>query len=105
MTRFIDLTLNGISNGAIYAAVAIAFVLIWRATRIVNFAAGGMLMISTFVASSVISSSGSYWLGFFVALAGWPPVGARPGRGLLPPGGGGPPPKAALGTLRLLELP
>ena len=41
MTKFIDLTLNGISTGAIYAAVALALVLIWRATRIVNFAQGG----------------------------------------------------------------
>ncbi len=69
MTRFIDLTLNGISTGAVYAAVALALVMIWRATRIVNFAQGGMLMITTFIASSVIGSSGSYWLGFAVALA------------------------------------
>ena len=38
MQRFVDLTLNGLANGAIYAAVALALVLIWRATRIVNFA-------------------------------------------------------------------
>ena len=69
MTKFIDLTLNGISTGAIYAAVALALVLIWRATRIVNFAQGAMLMITTFIASAVINSSGSYWLGFVVALA------------------------------------
>jgi branched-chain amino acid transport system permease protein len=68
MTRFIDLTLNGISTGAVYAVVALALVMIWRATRIVNFAQGAMLMITTFIASSVISSSGSYWLGFATAL-------------------------------------
>lgn len=69
MTKFIDLTLNGISTGAIYAAVALALVLIWRSTRIVNFAQGAMLMITTFIASAVISSGGSYVLGFVVALA------------------------------------
>lgn len=69
MTKFVDLTLSGISNGAVYAAVALALVLIWRATRIVNFAQGAMLMITTFVASAVISSTGSYVLGFVVALA------------------------------------
>jgi branched-chain amino acid transport system permease protein len=69
LSRFVDLTLNGISSGMVYAAIAVAFVLIWRATRIVNFAQGAMLMVTTFIASSVISSSGSYWLGFFVALA------------------------------------
>ncbi len=69
MTKFIDLTLSGISNGAIYAAVALALVLIWRATRIVNFAQGAMLMITTFLASAVINSTGSYVLGLVVALA------------------------------------
>ena len=54
MQRFVDLTLNGIANGAIYAAVALSLVLIWRATRILNFAQAGMLMFTTFIAWSVI---------------------------------------------------
>ncbi len=68
MTKFLDLTLNGISTGAIYAAVALALVLIWRATRIVNFAQGAMLMITTYIASAVINATGSYVIGFVVAL-------------------------------------
>jgi branched-chain amino acid transport system permease protein len=60
----------------IYAAVAIAFVLIWRATRIVNFAQGAMLMVTTFIAWSVIDSGGSYWLGFAVAIASGLVLGA-----------------------------
>jgi len=106
MTRFIDLTLNGISTGAVYAAVALALVLIWRATRIVNFAQGGMLMITTFIASSVISSSGSYWLGFAVALASGLVLGAVVERVLIRRVEGGPPLNAvivALGLLILLE--
>jgi branched-chain amino acid transport system permease protein len=102
MTRFVDLTLNGISNGAIYAAAAIAFVLIWRATRIVNFAQGGMLMITTFVASSVIASSGSYWLGFFVALACGFVLGAVVERVLIRHVEGGPPLNAVIVTIGLL---
>jgi branched-chain amino acid transport system permease protein len=102
MTRFVDLTLNGISNGAIYAAVAIGFVLIWRATRIVNFAQGGMLMITTFVASSVIASSGSYWLGFFVALACGFLLGAVIERVLIRRVEGGPPLNAVIVTIGLL---
>ena len=50
--RFIDLTLDGIANGAVYAAFALALVLIWRATRIVNFAQGAMAMVTTFIAWS-----------------------------------------------------
>ncbi len=69
MTKFIDLTLSGISSGAIYAAVALALVLIWRATRIVNFAQGAMLMFTTFIASAVIDKTGSYVVGLLVALA------------------------------------
>lgn len=106
MTRFIDLTLNGISTGAVYAAVALALVMIWRATRIVNFAQGGMLMITTFIASSVISSSGSYWLGFAVALVSGLALGAIVERVLMRRVEGGPPLNAvivALGLLILLE--
>jgi branched-chain amino acid transport system permease protein len=106
MTRFIDLTLNGISTGAVYAAVALALVMIWRATRIVNFAQGGMLMITTFIASSVIGSSGSYWLGFAVALASGLLLGAIVERVLMRRVEGGPPLNAvivALGLLILLE--
>lgn len=106
MTRFIDLTLNGISTGAVYAAVALALVMIWRATRIVNFAQGAMLMFTTFIASSVINSSGSYWLGFAVALASGLALGAIVERVLIRRVEAGPPLNAvivALGLLILLE--
>jgi len=104
MTRFIDLTLNGISTGAIYALVALALVLTWRATRIVNFAQGGMLMITTFIASSVIAGSGSYWLGFAVALLCGLVLGAVVERGLMRRVEGGPPLNAVIVALGLLIL-
>jgi branched-chain amino acid transport system permease protein len=104
MTRFIDLTLNGISTGAIYAAVALALVLIWRATRIVNFAQGGMLMITTFIALAVINSSGSYWLGFAVALVCGLVLGAVVERVLMRRVEGGPPLNAVIVALGLLIL-
>jgi branched-chain amino acid transport system permease protein len=106
MTRFIDLTLNGISTGAVYAAVALALVMIWRATRIVNFAQGAMLMITTSIALGVINSSGSYWLGFAVALVSGLALGALVERLLIRRVEGGPPLNAvivALGLLILLE--
>lgn len=104
MTRFIDLTLNGVSTGAIYSAVALALVLIWRATRIVNFAQGGMLMITTFIASSVIDSSGSYWLGFIVALASGLVLGAIVERVLIRRVESAPPLNAVIVALGLLIL-
>jgi branched-chain amino acid transport system permease protein len=104
VTRFIDLTLNGVSTGAIYSAVALALVLIWRATRIVNFAQGGMLMITTFIASSVIDSSGSYWLGFIVALASGLVLGAIVERVLIRRVESAPPLNAVIVALGLLIL-
>ncbi len=104
MTKFIDLTLNGISTGAVYAAVALALVLIWRATRIVNFAQGGMLMLTTFIASDLISSSGSYWLGFAVALVCGLILGAIVERVLMRRVEGGPPLNAVIVALGLLIL-
>ena len=106
MTRFIDLTLNGISTGAVYSAVALALVMIWRGTRIVNFAQGAMLMITTFIAWGVINSGASYWLGFAVALLSGLVLGGVVERVLMRRVEGGPPLNAvivALGLLVLLE--
>jgi branched-chain amino acid transport system permease protein len=104
MTKFIDLTLNGISTGAIYAAVALALVLIWRATRIVNFAQGAMLMVTTFIASDVIHSTGSYVLGLVVALASGLILGAAVERVLIRPVESAPPLNAVIVALGLYTL-
>jgi len=104
VTKFIDFTLNGISTGAVYAAVALALVLIWRATRIVNFAQGAMLMITTFVAYAIIRATGSYWLGFFIALITALAFGAVVERVLIRPVEGGPPLNAVVITLGLYTL-
>jgi branched-chain amino acid transport system permease protein len=68
MSRFVFLTFNGLAFGAIYAAVALALVLIWRTTRVLNFSQGAMAMASGYVAVAVTDASGSYWLGFAAAL-------------------------------------
>jgi len=104
VTKFIDLTLNGISTGAIDAAVALALVLIWRATRIVNFAQGAMLMITTFLASAVITKTGSYAAGFAVALASGLIIGAVVERVLIRPIESAPPLNAVIVTLGLYTL-
>jgi len=104
VTKFIDLTLSGISTGAIYAAVALALVLIWRSTRIVNFAQGAMLMFTTFIASGVIDGGGSYVLGFVVALAAGLVLGALVERLLVRPVENAPPLNAVILTLGLYTL-
>jgi branched-chain amino acid transport system permease protein len=50
MERFVQVVVDGVATGSIYAAVALALVLIYRSTGIVNFAQGEMAMFSTFVA-------------------------------------------------------
>jgi branched-chain amino acid transport system permease protein len=104
MQRFFDLTLNGIANGAIYAAVALSLVLIWRATRILNFAQAGMLMFTTFVAWALIDRGAPYWVGFLAALAGGLVLGAVVERVVIRPVEGAPPLNAIIVTLGLLIL-
>jgi branched-chain amino acid transport system permease protein len=104
MQRFVDLTLNGIAGGAIYAAVALSLVLIWRATRILNFAQGAMLMVTTFIATSVLSAGGGYWLALAVALVSGFALGAVVERVLIRHIEGGPPLNAVVVTIGLFVL-
>jgi branched-chain amino acid transport system permease protein len=67
--QFVDYTLNGVSNGMVYAALALALVLIWRSTRILNFAAGSMAMMTAYLALSLLDRNVSYWLALAAALA------------------------------------
>ncbi|MBM0203450.1 branched-chain amino acid ABC transporter permease [Micromonospora sp. NPDC051227] len=68
MDRFVFLTVDGLSRGAVYAAFALALVLIWRAARVVNFAQGAMAVAAAYVAYTVSTATGSYWLGFVIAI-------------------------------------
>jgi branched-chain amino acid transport system permease protein len=104
MTRFLDLTLAGLTSGAVYAAIALALVLIWRSTRIVNFAQGGMLMITTFVAYTVVNHGGSYWLALVVAVLSGFVLGAVVERVLIRPVENRPPLDAVVVTFGLLVL-
>ena len=69
MDRFIFLTFNGLSFGMVYAAVALSLVLIWRATRVLNFSQGALATLCAYVSITVTQATGSYWLGFVGAMA------------------------------------
>ncbi len=60
--------LNGITNGVIYSLVALSLVLVWRSTRILNFAQGAMAMIATYVGFAVLAPSTNYWVSMVVAI-------------------------------------
>jgi branched-chain amino acid transport system permease protein len=49
MAQFLTQTMNGIGNGVVYASLAIALVLIFRTTRVLNFAQGEMALYSTYL--------------------------------------------------------
>lgn len=59
----------GLATGAIYACVALAIVMIYRAIGHVNFAQGEMAMVSTYVAWQLIEFGVPYWLAFVLTLA------------------------------------
>ncbi len=69
MSLFINVTLNGITQGMVFAALALALVLIFRATKVINFAQGAMAMLTTFIASSFLDRGWNYWWAFVIALA------------------------------------
>jgi branched-chain amino acid transport system permease protein len=101
MQQFLNVTLSGISQGAIYAAFALALVLIWRSTRIINFAQGSMAMFTTYLALTLIENGMSYWVGFVVALLGGLLLGAGVERVVMRPVEGGPELNAVIVTLGL----
>ena len=47
MSYFIEVFLNGVLAGAIYALIGLAFVVVYKASRMINFALGEFLMIAT----------------------------------------------------------
>jgi len=62
METFIQLTTNGLSNGAILALAALGFVLIYKATSVINFAQGEFLLISAFVVWFILVELSLPWV-------------------------------------------
>ncbi len=104
MVEFLQFTLSGIVFGMIYAAVALSLVLIWRGTRLLNYAQGGMAMFTTYVAIEVVYRTGSYWAGFVVALAAGAVLGAVCQLTIIRPTMNKPPLNAVIVTVGLLVL-
>jgi len=59
---------SGLSSGGIYAMLAVALVLIYRATGVVNFAQGELAMFSTFVGWTLTQHGFAYWPAFLVTV-------------------------------------
>ena len=99
MQQFVNLTLNGVILGAVYAAFALTLVLIFRATRIINFGQGAQAMFTTYLALTLIDRGVSYWLAFLAALVSGFVIGAVVERVIVRPVETGPEINAVIVTL------
>jgi branched-chain amino acid transport system permease protein len=67
--RILQLVINGAASGCIYGLIALGFVLIYKATEMVNFAQGDIMMLGGFVAFSLIAHFHlPYWVGGILAI-------------------------------------
>jgi len=64
METLLRQVLSGLATGAIYASLALALVMIYQTTHLVNFAQGELATCSAYVASSLIAAGLPYWIAF-----------------------------------------
>jgi branched-chain amino acid transport system permease protein len=58
----------GLATGGIYASLALALVMIYQATHLVNFAQGEMAMFATYIAWALINAGMGYWPAFLLTV-------------------------------------
>lgn len=68
--QLLNTILIGITAGSIYSLMAIAFVLVWRSTRVINFAQAGMALLSTYFGYEAVTRIGSFWIALPIAMLG-----------------------------------
>ena len=66
MQLFLQQIVEGLASGAVYASLALALVLIYRATRVVNFAQGEMATLSAYFAWQLNRSGVPFWLSLVI---------------------------------------
>jgi branched-chain amino acid transport system permease protein len=75
MQEFAQQTLSGIASGSLFAILALAIVLIYRSTSVLNFAQGEMAMFTTFIAWSLMTRM-DFWPAFLLAILVAAAIGA-----------------------------
>ena len=81
-----DFIFNGLRDGAVYAAVALALVLIFKATTLINFATGELAMLGAFFVYVLNVEQGLWlWLSILIAMAVSAVIGAAVERALVRP--------------------
>jgi branched-chain amino acid transport system permease protein len=61
MDTFVQLTISGLANGAILALAALGFVLIYKASGVINFAQGHFLLVGAYVVWALTVDAGLHW--------------------------------------------
>jgi branched-chain amino acid transport system permease protein len=69
METFFQQVVSGLATGGIYASLALALVMIYQATDVVNYSQGEMAMFSTYLAWSMLNHGVPYWIAFFATVA------------------------------------
>ena len=86
MIEFAQQVVSGIAIGCVYALVALGFVLIYKATEVVNFAQGELMMVGAFIAFTFIGIFGlPFWVGAFAAVVGMAALGGAMDRVVMRP--------------------
>jgi len=67
--NFAQLTVEGVALGSVYGGLALALVLVYRATHVINFAQGELAMLTTYIAYELGVKGLSYWEAFAATLA------------------------------------
>ena len=68
MDFFLEVTLGGLLAGIMYSMVAIGFVLIYKASRVFNFAQGAMVLFAALTFVSIEEKGAPFWLALLIAL-------------------------------------
>jgi branched-chain amino acid transport system permease protein len=69
MQQFWQQVVIGLASGGIYGSLAVALVLIYRSTKVINFAQGEMAMFTTYIAWELGKRGLGYWAAFVLTLA------------------------------------
>jgi branched-chain amino acid transport system permease protein len=104
METFIQLVIDGLSQGSIYAALALAIVLVNQATGLINFAQGGMAVLSAYIAYVFVQLGLPTILGILIAVLISFFIGALVERFLIRRFERGDPDTAVVVTIGLLTL-
>jgi branched-chain amino acid transport system permease protein len=67
---FLQLVIQGLAVGSVYALVALGFVLIYKASSVINFAQGELLMVGAYVCLALLTTyQVPFWAGFLLTMA------------------------------------